>query len=244
MPPASSEEGPLPPPSGLAKGLERVLGLEPLVTEARWTPASSLLLNPRRLEIVLAAAAYPGVHLRSASKLLLSPLPSLRFHVRRLEAEGLARVRRVGNRAALFVPGTFPAWAEPLLVLWQDSLDRHVLELIQNHPGATEADLARQLVVEGPALGSSLGRLVSCGAVRRRSARGTRSYETAAPWHKLETLCRDRVADRLQVFLALLNREGLHPMLEEASTSRARLSLDGPRFRIRLTLPLDPLRNE
>lgn len=244
MPPSSSEEGPLPPASGLAKGLERVLSLEPLVTEARWTPASSLLLNPRRLEILLAAAAYPGVHLRSASKLLLSPLPSLRFHVRRLEAEGLAGVRRVGNRAALFVPGTFPSWAEPLLVLWQDSLDRHVLQLIRGHPGIAETDLARQLVADPAALGGSLGRLVAWGAVHRRSARGLRSYATTARWHRLELLCRDRVADRLQVFLTLLNREGLHPMLEEASTSRARLSLDGPRFRIRLTLPLDPLRNE
>lgn len=236
-----SDEASQTPSSGLAKGLQRALGLEPLVAEPRWAPGSSLLLNPRRLEILLAAAAYPGVHLRSASKLLLSPLPSLRFHVRRLEAARIVRTRQVGSRKALFVPGTFPPWAEVPLIAWQDPLDRQVLEIIRGRPGIEEADVARHLVASRPVLGGSLSRLVASGAVRRRTRDGVRSYATTARWGRLESVCREKVADRLQIFLGTLNAQGLHPTLEEAGTSYARLSLDGPRFRIRLTLPLNPL---
>lgn len=238
---ADSEEPPAPPPSGLAKGLQRALSLEPLLSEPRWAPGASLLLNPRRLEIVLSAAVYPGIHLRSASKLLVSPLPSLRFHVTRLEKAGLLRTRRLGSRLALFLPDVFPAWAEALLAAWQEPLDRQVLLLIEGRPGITAEALSRHLVASPAVLGAAIGRLTTRGAVRRGTREGSLAYSTTARWEQLRALSQDRVGNRLQSFLSLLDREGLHPTLEEASTTRARLSLDGPRSRIRLTLPLDPL---
>jgi hypothetical protein len=229
-------------PSGLAKGLQRALSLESVKLEQpSRRSGTSWLLNPRRLEIVLTAAAYPGIHLRSASRLLLSPLPSLRFHVERLAGHNLLRTRRMGNRVLLFLPGQFPPAVEPFLAAWEDPLDRRVLEIVRAHPGVTRAILGRQIVPDSGVLERSLARMRKVGALRVRGSRDRRRFEVTAGWRRFEELCRKGTADRLQVFLSLLESEGLHPMLEELRSDRARISVDGPRSRIRFTLALDPL---
>ncbi len=229
-------------PSGLAKGLQRALSLESVKLEQpSRRSGTSWLLNPRRLEIVLTAAAYPGIHLRSASRLLMSPLPSLRFHVERLAAHNLLRTRRIGNRVLLFLPGQFPPVVEPLLAVWEDPLDRRVLEIVRGHPGVTRPILGRQIVPDSGILERSISRLRKVGALRVRGARERRRFEVTAGWQRFETLCQKEAADRLQVFLSLLESEGLHPLLEELRLDQARVSVDGPRSRIRFTLGLDPL---
>ncbi len=229
-------------PSGIAKGLQRALSLESVKLEQpQRRPGTTWLLNPRRLEIVLTAAAYPGIHLRSASRLLLSPLPSLRFHVERLAAHGLLRTRRMGNRVLLFVPDQFPASVEPMLAVWEDPLDRRVLQLIRVHAGISRPLLGRQIVPDAGVLERSLARLRKVGAVRVRGSRDRRTFEVTAGWRRFEELCRTGTAERLQGFLSLLGSEGLHPLLEEMRPERAQVSVDGPRSRIRFTLPLNPL---
>ena len=229
-------------PSGLARGLQRVLSVEAVTLEQpSRRPGPSWLLNPRRLEIVLTAAAYPGIHLRSASRLLLSPLPSLRFHVERLRVHGLLRTRPMGNRVLLFLPGQFPTAVEPLLAAWEDPLDRRVLDLIRTHPGIPRSLLGRQIVPDSGVLERSLARLRKVGAVRARGARDRRRFEVTVGWRRFEAQCRRGMADRLQGFLSLLEAEGLHPLLEELRTDRARVSVDGPRSRLRFTIPLNPL---
>lgn len=229
-------------PSGLARGLQRALSMESVQLEQPSRRAgTSWLLNPRRLEIVLTAAAYPGIHLRSASRLLLSPLPSLRFHVERLAAHDLLRTRRMGNRVLLFLPGQFPPSVEPLLAAWEDPLDRRVLAIVRAHPGIPRALLGRQIVPDSGILERSLARLRKVGAIRVRGSRDRRRFEVTAGWRRFESLCQKGAADRLQSFLTLLGGEGLHPLLEELRTDRARISVDAPRSRIRFSLPLNPL---
>ncbi len=229
--------------SGFAKGLQRALGLESVRLDQPTRRAGpSWLLNARRLEILLTAAVYPGVHLRSASRLLLSPLPTLRFHVDRLAAHGLLRTRRMGNRVLLLVPGQFPAKFEPLLAAWQDPLDRRVLELVASHPGILRSTLGRQMVPDAKVLETSIARLRRLGAIRSRGSRGTRRYYVTAAWSRFAAACEKGMADRLQILLNLLEAEDMHPRLEELSADRARVSVDAPRSRIRFTLPLNPLR--
>lgn len=230
------------PSTGFARGLERALGLEEVKLEQPVRVAgTSWLLNPRRLEIVLTAAMYPGVHLRSASRLLLSPLPSLRFHVERLAAQGLLRTRRLGNRVALFVPRQFPPRMEPFLAAWQDPLDRRVLQMIREHPGIARAALGRQIVPDSGFLERSLARLRRCGAIRVRGAKGARRFWPSSGWKEFERVCRRGMADRLQALLTLLESQGLRPFLEEMTAEGARVSVDGPRSRIRFALSLNPL---
>ena len=232
-------------PSGFARGLQRALGVETVKLEQPTRRAGpSWLLNPRRLELVLTAAAYPGVHLRSASRLLLSPLPTLRFHVERLAGHGLVRTRRLGNRVLLFVPGQYPARFEPFLAAWEDPLDRRVLEIVRGHTGVLRSTLSRQVVPDAGVVDRSLAGLRRLGAVRVRGTReGRRIYLTVA-WRRFEIACEKGMADRLQVLLSLLGGEDLHPMLEELTADRARVSVDGPRSRIRFTVPLNPLRRD
>ena len=232
-------------PSGFARGLQRALGLESVQLDQPYRRSGpSWLLNPRRLEIVLTAAAYPGVHLRSASRLLLSPLPSLRFHVERLAAHGLLRTRRMGNRVLLFVPGQFPVWAEPLLATWEDPLDRRVLMIVRSHPGVSRSALGRQVLPDSGFLERSVARLRAVGALRVRGSRDDRRFRVTATWTRFEKLCHEGSPDRLQAFLTLLSSEGLRPLLEEMTLDRARVSVDAPRARIRFSLPLDPLTRE
>ncbi len=231
--------------TGVARGLQRALSLESVKLEQpSRRPGTSWLLNPRRLEIVLTAAAYPGIHLRSASRLLLSPLPSLRFHVERLVAHNLLRTRRMGNRMLLFLPGQYPPSVEPFLAVWEDPLDRRVLQIIRAHPSIARPVLGRQIVPDSGILDRSLARLRKVGAVRVRGTREPRHFEVTTGWRRFEALCNRSTADRLQGFLALLEAEDLHPLLEELRTDRARISVDAPRARIRFTLPLNPLARE
>ena len=232
-------------PTGFARGLQRALGVESIKLDQPTRRAGpSWLLNPRRLEIMLTAAAYPGIHLRSASRLLLSPLPTLRFHVARLAAHGLLRTRPMGNRILLFVPGQFPARFEAFLAAWDDPLDRRVMEIVRAHPGVLRPTLGRQIVPDAGILDRTLGRLRKLGAIRVRDTNEGRRFYVSAAWKRFETLCDKGMADRLQTFLHLLDSEGLRPLLEELTSDRARISVDGPRSRIRFTLPLDPLRRE
>lgn len=228
-------------PGGITRSLQRALEVEAVdLDQPARVSGPTLLLNPRRLEIVLAAAAYPGVHLRSLSRLLLVPLPSLRFHVEKLEGAGLLRVCRSGRRASLFLPSLWAARDEPFLVAWENPVDRRVMHLVRRAPGIPESALRRQIVPDAGVVNRSLHRLVGCGALRTRGVRDRRCAPTAA-WTRFEKTCRAGAGARLERFLGLLREQGLRPMLEEASTERARISVDGPRFRIRFVLPLDPL---
>ncbi len=232
-------------PTGLARGLERALSLESVRLDVReHRPGPAYLLNPRRLELVLTAAAYPGVHLRSASRLLLSPLPSLRYHVKALEAHRLLRTWRSGKRVHLFVPGMYPMSAEPFLAAWEEPFDRRVVSLIHAAPGVPRSVLDRQVVPDSRHLDRSLDRLESLGAIRIRTSRGEPRYWVTPRWTRFERLCHDGVPARLQRFLQLLRGEGLHPILEEATADHVRMSVDGPRFRIRFALPLDPINRD
>ncbi len=87
----------------------------------------------------------------------------------------------------------------------------------------------------------TLRRLLAAEAVRSRGSGPGRRYWVTAQWSRFERRCHDGVPERLQRFLLLLRGEGLHPILEEATADRARMSVDGPRFRIRFALSLDPM---
>lgn len=130
---------------------------------------------------------------------------------------------------------------EPFLAVWEDPFDQRVLRLIRERPGIPREALRRQVVPDSRPLERSLSRLLACGAIRMKTSDVGRRFWSSADWRKFEKLCLDGVPDRLQRFLDLLESEGLHPVLEEVSTDRVRMSVDGPRFRIRFALPLNPV---
>ena len=198
-----------------------------------------LLLNPRRFEIVLSAAAYPGVHLRSVSRLLLQPLPTLRFHVAALKAARLLESRPFFGRLSLFVRDLYPKPAEPLLVAWEDPQLRDILRRLPTESSASIPDLARELGISAASVRSGANRLRSVGAIRwiRSGERIERSHR----WHQFEVLCRSGRHSRAENIDALFREENLHPKVAEIGEGTYRFEVDGPRFRMRFTLPLDPL---
>jgi hypothetical protein len=163
--------------------------------------------------------------------------------VKRLEAHGLVRTRRLGNRVLLFIPGQFPPSVEPFLAAWENPLSRRVLEIVHSHPGITRATLGRLIVPDSRVLDRAVARLRRGGAVRSRGRKERSRFWVTARWVDFEAICRDGTADRLQSLLSLLDSDGLRPLLEEMTPHRARISVDGPRSRLRFTLPLNPLDN-
>lgn len=228
-------------PSGIARRLRDALDLEatPIGREAR-SPGRAWLLNPRRLEIVLAAAAYPGIHLRSASRLLLQPLPSLRFHVRQLGFQRLLESRRLQGRTGLFLPGLYPHAVESFLVAWEDPMSRAILKGLRAESPTTVEAIAKRHGLSARALARHVTRLRSIGAVRSAGTKTPR-LSLSRRWEGFERTCREGRSGRLDRLLALLRREDLHPTAEDLGDGRYRIQVDGPRSRIRFVLPLDPI---
>ncbi len=204
----------------------------------------SWLLNPRRLEIVLTAAAYPGIHLRSASRLLLSPLPSLRFHVRRLQENGLVSSLRSCGRVHLFISDMYPAWAENLLASWEEPTDRAVLTYVRGHPGIRRSAVDRVLRIRRAPLHQAIQRLVSRRVIRASTSAEDPRLRVTSAWDRLQELCATDAEKRLRRFLAILDLQGLSPVAQPIDRERVRISVDGPRARLRFVLPLNPLRRD
>ncbi len=228
-------------PIGIARRLRDALDLEavPSIGPAR-RPGRVWLLNPRRLEIVLAAAAYPGVHLRSASRLLMQPLQTLRFHVRQLEFLRLVERRRIRGRIALFIPGLFPRACESFLVAWEDPTSRTILRFLRERANATIDEAANAVGMSPQSVARHVDRLRSTGAVRSTGTKTPR-ISPSLRWGHFERLCSEGRAGRLDRILALLRQEDLHPSAQDLGEGRYRIEVDGPRARIRFVLPLDPL---
>jgi len=202
---------------------------------------TSVLLNPRRLEVLLAAASYPGIHLRSLSRLLLSSLPALRHHVGVLEAEGLVRTVRRGRRAHVFVTSLVPPREEAFLLILGDPVDRRVIVRVGAGPGAGRRELAAGLRMSRSTLDRSLRRLETAATLRvtRRSGRA-RVWPSAA-WRRFEASCAEAAEGRIARFAAVLEKQGLHPAVEPSEPGRARILVDGPRGRLRFVYVANPL---
>jgi len=226
-------------PSGIARKIRKILDVQdvPMTPPAR-RGGRSWLLHPRRLEVLLAAAAYPGLHLRSASRLLLQPLPSLRYHVEQLVDQGFIERRRYGGRTALFASGMYPRTFERFLVAWEDPIDRAILLALAPRRTTRADPIAEAARLALPALTVRLRRLDAIGAVRFDQDAVPRVSLTK-PWRAFERECHERTGARLDRFLGLLERDDLHPAAETLDRGRVRITVDGPRSRIRFVLPLD-----
>ena len=228
-------------PSGIARKIRTILDVQDvLMTPPARRGGRSWLLHPRRLEVLLAAAAYPGLHLRSASRLLLQPLPSLRYHVEKLVDQGFIERRRYGGRTALFASGMYPRTSERFLVAWEDPIDRAIL-LALGGRRTTRADLVAEAArLALPTVMVRLRRLAAIGAVGF-SRDAVPRVSLTKPWRAFERECHARTGARLECFVGLLERDDLHPAAEPLDRGRVRITVDGPRSRIRFVLPLDPI---
>ena len=228
-------------PTGNARKIRTILDVQdvPMTPPAR-RGGRSWLLHPRRLEVLLAAAAYPGLHLRSASRLLLQPLPSLRYHVAQLVDHGFVEQRRYAGRTALFAAGMYPRTSEPFLVAWEEPIDRGILARLASRPATSFAAVAEAARLSVASAEVRLRRLASIGAVRLSRGAVPRVSLTRQ-WRAFERDCHARTGARLDRFLGLLERDDLHPAAEPLDRGRVRITVDGPRSRIRFVLPLDPI---
>lgn len=109
----------------------------------------------------------PGVHLREIERLTNLPLGVVRYHLDRLQREGLIFAREDRYFKRFFPKGRIPdVPPETFAALRQASLRRIVLRLL-NSPGATHAELKEALGIPASTLSSYLSILLSKGVVRR-----------------------------------------------------------------------------
>ena len=126
------------------------------------------------------------------------------------------------------------------MVAWEDPIDRAILLALVPRRTTRADPIAKAARLALPALTVRLRRLDAIGAVRFDQHAVPRVSLTK-PWRAFERECHERTGARLDRFLGLLERDDLHPAAETLDRGRVRITVDGPRSRIRFVLPLDPI---
>jgi predicted transcriptional regulator len=109
----------------------------------------------------------PGVHLREIERLTNLPLGVVRYHLDRLQREGLIEPQEDRYFKRFFPKNRIPnVPTETFNVLRQESLRRLVLHLL-NSPGSTHQSLKIALQIPGSTLSTYLSILLKKNVVRR-----------------------------------------------------------------------------
>lgn len=109
----------------------------------------------------------PGVHLREIERLTNLPLGVVRYHLDRLQREGLIEPQADRYFKRFFPKNRIPnVPTETFSVLRQDSLRRIVLQLL-NNPGSTHQALKNALGLPPSTLSTYLSILLGKNVVRR-----------------------------------------------------------------------------
>ena len=109
----------------------------------------------------------PGVHLREIERLTNLPLGVVRYHLDRLQREGLIEPKEDRYFKRFFPKDRIPnVPTETFSVLRQESLRRLVL-LLLNNPGTTHQSLKNMLGVPASTLSTYLSILLKKNVVRR-----------------------------------------------------------------------------
>ena len=116
---------------------------------------------------------------------------------------------------------------------------REILRRLRTESPASIRDLAQELRTSVASVRGGANRLRSLAAVCW--IRGGERIGLSHRWHEFEALCRNERHHRAEKIDALFQEENLHPKVAELGEGSYRFEVDGPRFRMRFTLPLDPL---
>jgi len=109
----------------------------------------------------------PGVHLREIERLTGLPLGVVRYHLDRLQREGLIFSKEDRYFKRFFPRDRIPnVPTETFVALRQEALRRVVLHLM-NHPGATHLELREALNLPPSTLSTYLSILLSKNVLRR-----------------------------------------------------------------------------
>ena len=112
-------------------------------------------------------ASSPGLHLREIERSSGLPLGVVRYHLERLQREGLIFAQEDRYFKRFFPKNRVPnVPTETMAVLRQQSLRRILLHLL-NKPGATHEQLRTELQLPPSTLSTYLSTLVTKGTVRR-----------------------------------------------------------------------------
>ena len=109
----------------------------------------------------------PGVHLREIERETSLPLGVVRYHVERLQREGLIFAEEDRHFKRFFPKGRIPnVPTETFSALRQESLRRVVLHLL-NNPGSTHSSIRDALQLPASTVSTYLSILVKKNVVRR-----------------------------------------------------------------------------
>ncbi len=122
-----------------------------------------LLENENRGAVLSKLKDQPGLHLRGLARAVDTPVSTVAYHLRRLEAAGFIESRRDGLKRRFFPAGADPSQG-PV-----DDVGTRLMDLVQQDPGLTQAEAARRLGVSRQLVHHHLQPLLEEEAIRQEA---------------------------------------------------------------------------
>lgn len=178
----------------LARRLAPLAGLAALASLGAWLPwmaVAPLLLFSRlepaevashgtRRAVLEAAAADPGVTMRTLQARLGVAWGTLVHHVRVLERHGQLVSVREGSRRHLFVARSAEARHRSGLAILASAVAHRVAQEVNESPGLLQVELCRRIGLRAPAASKQLSRLTRAGLVEVKRSGGVCRYAPSA----------------------------------------------------------------
>lgn len=129
-----------------------------------------LASHPLRRQALDFINANPGASVKDVQRSLGVAWGTAIYHLGRLERAGLVAVRRVGGRSGHWPLGQAPPRGAPA------PTGQALVDLVQQHPGLSQAELAQLAGIGAPAACKQLARLESAGLVAATRVGRSRVY--------------------------------------------------------------------
>lgn len=167
--------------AGTPRGRVLLVGLFTRLTQ------SMALQHPRRMALLNAVSAHPGIGIHEAARLLGVAPRIVNYHASALSNQGVLQFRRFGRQTALFVAGTVSASEHERIHRLRQEPVRSLLEQLRINPLQTQTELSAKLGVTQAYVSQLLNELQGMQAVRVEEAGRRRAYHVV-PTPALETL--------------------------------------------------------
>ncbi|MCD6461339.1 MAG: hypothetical protein J7L61_01185 [Thermoplasmata archaeon] len=219
---------------GAALAVKMGQPLRPKITEEH-TSGSTMLMNPNRMAVFLAAAETPGIPMRRMAEAAGLPFAAVRWNVSRLLEAGL--LSRTESRG-LYPPVLFtPEEAEMLAVLSSPVRALLLLSIAEN-PGEALGTLSREAGGSPQKTLYHLDRMEERGVVSRVG--GREGYTVSPAFKEMASRLLEREAETAESVKKLFKEENLSPARTKRQNHRLHVEVTLSTGRRRISLWLVP----
>jgi len=153
---------------GFAKAFKRDIAREAEVASEKWEGSrdTSTLMNTTRQDLFVYLSRHPCSNLTCMARAVKLSVPTVKWHVERMNRSGFVRSFRFGNKF-VFAPEWMVADEDIIaLGLLNTPKARRIFIEVQESPGSSQKDISETLSVSHQTVISFTGRLIDEGLLR------------------------------------------------------------------------------